>query len=322
MPKVSIIVPNYNYRKYLPVRLNSIMKQTYDDYEIIILDDCSTDGSQEYLRSICQSSKISSCIINENNTGNPFVQWQKGISLAKGEYIWIAESDDFCEENFLEKMVPLLDEHPNAAFAFCGSHIIDENADPINRNFDAWKKENGQAFLYFSYDYLKHYLLWRCTSYNASMVLFRKSKYEEIQMDFSDLRYSGDWLFWIKMAEKGDVIVLHERLNYFRRHSASVTVKVNGGEKQLRERIKIYSYLLRHHDFGHYRSFLAKGSLYKDVKRTYLDAVVKKEIFEKIAELGATRYSFAFERFMKTLHALIPYIVIPRQDHIKGERIL
>lgn len=321
MPKVSIIVPNYNYKKYLPKRLESIVRQTFNDYEIILLDDHSTDGSRELLKDFAKKEQVKYCIINPTNTGNPFVQWQKGIELAEGEYVWIAESDDYCDPNFLAELLPLMDATPKAAFALCGSHLIDGNDKPIHKNFDTWSQEDGKAYLYTSQEYLKHYLLWRCTSYNASMVLFRKSFYQQITFESSSLRYSGDWLFWIKMAEMGDVIVLHKRLNYFRRHSTSVTAQVNGGAKQLRERLSIYAYLLERHNFGSYRNLLAKGSLYKDIKRANLDEVTRIEFEEKLKRIGVSHLNYYFERIMKTLHSFLPFIAIPRKDNVKGKRI-
>lgn len=321
MHKISIIVPNYNYKKYLPQRLTSLLEQTFNDYEIILLDDHSTDGSQEFLMDFANKHQVKHCIINPSNSGNPFVQWQKGIELAEGEYIWIAESDDYCNPNFLAELLPLLEANPNAAFAICGSHLIDGNNRPILRNFDTWNKEDGKAYLYTSQEYLKHYLLWRCTSYNASMVLFKKSVYQQIHFDPSILRYSGDWLFWIKMAEKGDVIVLHQRLNYFRRHSTSVTAQVNGGAKQLRERLKIYTYLLGHHHFGRYRNSLAKGCLYKDIKRANIDDATRKEFEGELKKMGASRADYYLERIIKTLHSILPCITIPRKDNFKGKRI-
>ena len=322
MPKVSIIVPNYNYKKYLPKRLESIVRQTFNDYEIILLDDHSTDGSQELLIDFAnKNQQVRHCIINPTNTGNPFVQWQKGIELAEGEYVWIAESDDYCDPNFLAELLPLMDANPSAAFALCGSHLIDGNDKPIHKNFDTWSQEDGKAYLYTSQEYLKHYLLWRCTSYNASMVLFRKSFYQQITFDFSALRYSGDWLFWIKMAEKGDVIVLHKRHNYFRRHSTSVTAQVNGGAKQLREHLIIYAYLLERHNFGNYRNSLARGCLFKDIKRSNLDEATRNDFEEKLKEMGVSHSDYYFERTMKTLHSFLPFIAIPRKDNVKGKRI-
>lgn len=321
MPKVSIIVPNYNYKKYLPKRLESIVRQAFNDYEIILLDDHSTDGSQELLIDFANKKQIKHCIINSTNTGNPFAQWKKGIELAEGEYVWIAESDDYCTPNFLAELLPLMDANPSAAFALCGSHLIDGNEKPIHKNFDTWIQEDEKAYLYTSQEYLKHHLLWRCTSYNASMVLFRKCFYQQINFDFSTLRYSGDWLFWIKMAEKGNVILLHKRLNYFRRHPTSVTAQVNGRAKQLRERLIIYAYLLGHHNFGWYRNSLAKGCLYKDIKRSNLDEATRNKFEEKLKEMGIGYSDYCLERIMKTLHSFLPFIVVPRKDNIKGKRI-
>ena len=88
--KVSIIVPNYNYERYLKERINSILNQTYTDYELILLDDASTDNSAELLAKYKNHPKVSHVIINKENSGSPFKQWMKGILLAKGEWIWIA----------------------------------------------------------------------------------------------------------------------------------------------------------------------------------------------------------------------------------------
>lgn len=119
----------------------------------------------------------------------------------------------------------------------------------------------------------------------------------------------------------GDVIVLHKRLNYFRRHSTSVTAQVNGGAKQLRERLSIYAYLLERHNFGSYRNLLAKGSLYKDIKRANLDEVTRIEFEEKLKRIGVSHLNYYFERIMKTLHSFLPFIAIPRKDNVKGKRI-
>ena len=101
--KVSIIVPNYNHAEYLEERLNSIYSQTYTNYEVILLDDCSTDASRDillrYQKMFPEKTRI---IFNDVNSGRPFWQWLKGIEAAKGDLIWIAESDDYCDADFLE----------------------------------------------------------------------------------------------------------------------------------------------------------------------------------------------------------------------------
>ena len=95
--KVSIIVPNYNHEKYLDERIQSILNQTYQDFEIIILDDCSTDNSKFVIEKFRNNEHVSHIVYNEQNSGSTFKQWERGFELAKGELIWIAESDDSCD---------------------------------------------------------------------------------------------------------------------------------------------------------------------------------------------------------------------------------
>ena len=85
---ISVIIPNFNYAHYLKQRIQSVLNQTYTDIEVILLDDCSTDNSLEVMREF-SDSRIVGVFPNEVNTGSPFRQWQKGIEMAKGEYIWI-----------------------------------------------------------------------------------------------------------------------------------------------------------------------------------------------------------------------------------------
>lgn len=325
MKKVSIIIPNYNYLKYLPQRLDSVFKQTFTDYEVILLDDSSTDGSAEYLReqAICHP-QVTHCVLNKKNTGNPFMQWEKGISLSKGEYIWIAESDDYCKPDFLEKMVSILDANPDASYVMSGSHLVDSLDNPIPYDFDKCSpkyKEDGCAYKYLSATYLKHFLLWYNAAYNASMIVFRRDCLDKIQMDFCSTRYCGDWLFWIKLTEVGNVIVLHERLNYFRRHQKSVTFISDRGEKQMDEKLLIFSYLWKHHHFGWYRDNLSRGYVYKEILRARMSESKKKECITQIKRLGANRLLYSLERVVKVLSQILPFIPAPKRDYVEGVKL-
>ena len=97
-PLVSVILPNYNHAKYLDERIQSILNQTYCNFELIILDDCSPDNgaSKAVIERYRGNAHISHIIYNERNGGLTFQQWHKGIELARGNLIWIAESDDKC----------------------------------------------------------------------------------------------------------------------------------------------------------------------------------------------------------------------------------
>lgn len=125
-PLVSVVVPNYNYARYLDARLSSILNQTFQDFELILLDDASTDNSLELLDRYKNDPHVSHFIVNEQNTGSPFKQWMKGILLAKGEWVWIAEADDLCEPTFLETCVEQVQKYPNVSVCMTAFRYIDE----------------------------------------------------------------------------------------------------------------------------------------------------------------------------------------------------
>ncbi len=109
MAEVSVILPNYNHGKYLDERIGSIINQTFQDFELIILDDHSTDNSKSIIEKYRSHPKISHIEYNAINSGSPFRQWNKGIEVSRGSLIWIAESDDSCKLNFLEETVQKMD---------------------------------------------------------------------------------------------------------------------------------------------------------------------------------------------------------------------
>src|SRR5690554_2065895 len=123
--KVSVIIPSYNHCAFLEERLVSVFNQTYQDFEVILLDDASTDTSQELLKAYANHPKVSHVIFNTANSGSVFKQWIRGIELAIGEYIWIAESDDFAESTFLEATVGVLDEKDNLGLVFADTTKVD-----------------------------------------------------------------------------------------------------------------------------------------------------------------------------------------------------
>ena len=246
--EVSIIIPNYNYARFLQQRIESVLAQTYTDYEIILLDDASTDDSVSILNHYKTNSRVAHLEINSVNTGSPFAQWQKGISLSRGKYIWIAESDDVADSSFLEKAVSILNQYPHASFCFLGSHCIDEKGNKLSTDFDRWtSKQLRRPYnigVFDIEDYIKQNLYWRNYIYNASGVVFRKQCFEQIKdLSCFSMRYSGDWLFWIEMARQGSVIELYEKLNFFRLHSTSTTVEGNASGNAILEDIQVVHYV-------------------------------------------------------------------------------
>lgn len=222
-PLVSVIVPNYRHEKYLAKRLRTIVQQAYENIEIILLDDASQDNSEEILTLFASAcDKVVALDINEKNSGQPIRQWLKGVSLAKGEYIWIAESDDEAKPDFLSELLRLLSQHPSAGIAYCDSEVIDENSRCIN-NYDyssphynargLWESD----FFLHGRDFVAKYMTYRNVIPNVSAVLFRASVLRDNLCE-SSLKYCADWATYNRILLSTDIAYSHKAMNKFRKH--------------------------------------------------------------------------------------------------------
>lgn len=223
MPIVSVIMPNYNHAAYLKQRIDSILQQTFTDFELILLDDCSTDSSRSVLQGYADNPHVTHILYNDRNTGSPFMQWTKGLELAQGTYVWIAESDDYAHPDFLKQTVSALDAHPDVAIAYTGSQMIDAQGAPMAMDWDKFPPHVAEQTYYKSRDFLLYKMLWKSSVYNAGMVLFRRSCYDKADKGFRSFRYCGDWYFWCEVCRQGDVISINRKLNYFRQHTQKVS---------------------------------------------------------------------------------------------------
>lgn len=252
--------------------------------------------------------------INSVNTGSPFAQWQKGISLSRGKYIWIAESDDAADSSFLEKAVSALNQYSHASFCFLGSHCIDEKGNELSTDFDRWTSKQlrrpHNIGVFDGEDYIKHNLYWRNYIYNASGVVFRKQCFERIKdLSCFSMRYSGDWLFWIEMARQGIVVELYEKLNLFRLHSTSTTVEGNASGNAILEDIQVVHYVESFsYPIGSYKRLMRHGMLYKNIKRATVDSKMRLLLFEKLKGcFGTSVWTYRWERVNKYMSFLNPW---------------
>jgi glycosyltransferase involved in cell wall biosynthesis len=225
MPKISVIIPNYNHAQYLPKRIESILQQTVQDFEVIFLDDASTDDSLAVFERYASDPRIRS-ICNNINSGSPFKQWQRGLLEATGDYIWIAESDDFTDVCFLEKLCPVLDANPAVGLVYCQSWVVDNDGKPIYENRQ-WTDDISTERWRHSYvnhgkDEIARFLICRNTIPNASAVLFRRDIALRTAAIDDSLKYCGDWRCWIKILLCSDIAYVAENLNFWRQHTASV----------------------------------------------------------------------------------------------------
>jgi glycosyltransferase involved in cell wall biosynthesis len=212
MPKVSIIVPNYNHAKYLSQRLESIFNQTFQDFEVIILDDCSTDNSLQILDKYQNHSKVSQFIINEKNSGSTFKQWETGINLAKGKYVWIAETDDYSDLFFLEYLLKEIKGNNNIGIAFCDSYWIDDN-NQIKEDLSIYK---DLGFLREGISEIRSNLVFKNTIQNVSSTLINRRFLNQISTNYSNFKSCGDWILYVEILLHSKLLFLPKKMNYFR----------------------------------------------------------------------------------------------------------
>jgi glycosyltransferase involved in cell wall biosynthesis len=202
----------------LKQRLDSVLNQTYTDIELIILDDCSTDNSRDIIEQYRSNKKISHIVYNETNSGSTFKQWDKGIQLAKGEYVWIAESDDWCEITLLENIVKGLATDKRCVVGYCQSYcVMDDNRIKFQSGHTSLEEYvDGKRFI-------KEFLLLRNPIFNAGMAVWRKEAYNKISKEYLNYKLIGDYYFWIELCTCGSVYICGKLLNYFRSHENNVS---------------------------------------------------------------------------------------------------
>lgn len=246
--KVSVVIPNYNYEKYMPERLNSIINQTHKVDEIIFLDDCSKDNSVNVARGILEKSNIDFQIIENKQNAGVYRQWLKGFDLAKNDLVWIAEADDFAEPNFLETLISLFNTNKQIGLAYSQSTIIDENGKIIHDNVkfhtdeidkDKWKN----SYINNGLIEIEKVLLYRNTIPNVSACLINKKYLLGIDSEILKYKYCGDWFLYSYLLNKSNIAFCNRSLNHFRKHTNNVTTTNTFKDDYIEEVLEIKNYI-------------------------------------------------------------------------------
>jgi hypothetical protein len=240
---VSVVVPNYNYARYLHNRIKSIREQTYPVLEIILLDDASTDES---LTVISELEKTCPDLIrverNETNSGSVVRQWARGVSLASGDLIWIAEADDFAEPALLDVLVPAF-EDPDVVLSYCESRQIDAEGRVLADNYLAYVADIDPTRWRADYrrdgpKEIAEALSVKNTIPNVSAAVFRRDAIARVLRDHFEemmlLRNTADWCCYIRLLAQGSIAFRQQPLNHHRRHGGGVTIS-NSDRRHLEE---------------------------------------------------------------------------------------
>lgn len=247
---LSVVIPNYNYEKFLFQRLYSILSQTKKIDEIIILDDCSKDGSRKLIDEIYENLKDIiniKKVYNETNSGSAFKQWEKGFNLATKDYVWIAEADDYCDKKFLKNVLKPIEKDKNIVLSYCDTAFIDKDGNimfkSIKKEIDIMKSGHwDKKYINNGLDEIKNYAFLNCTVANVSSVVFKKANYNEYFKLSGEYKQAGDWLFYVNVISNGNVSYINKSLNYYRLHGNNVT-STTKKQAHFDEIKKIHKYL-------------------------------------------------------------------------------
>jgi glycosyltransferase involved in cell wall biosynthesis len=252
--KVSIIVPNYNHAPYLSQRLESIYTQRHPNIEVILLDDCSSDESRGILTSYRDRyPEITKLHFNESNSGGVFHQWARGFEMATGDLIWIAESDDYCSENFLSELV-IPFQNPAVRIAFCrtifvesstGQNVWSSDAFLHDLRLNVWKRN----FLASANATTKNGWVVKNIIPNVSGAVFRRPCELDLLKDptWKSLRLCGDWIFYLAIARAGLVGYSPKATNYYRQHPRNTSVMAQREAIYYQEHAIVRQYLERYY---------------------------------------------------------------------------
>jgi len=269
MPLVTVLMPVYNTEKYLKEAMDSVLNQTFGDFEFLIIDDGSTDNSVEIIKSY--ADKRIRLIRNESNI-KLIATLNKGIDISKGKYICRVDADDICINTRIEKQAGFMEAHPDYAACSSGVEIFFENTD---RSFNIiYKKFTDEIRIMTLYQ--NHFV------HPASFI--RKDFINERNLRFNkNFIHSEDYYFFVKLSEIGNLYNVNEVLVRVRKHLSNVSVL--NSDIQDRNSINVIKYQLKkiginpeHIDFElYFRFFYASFDLNKSeintVEKLMLDII-------------------------------------------------
>ncbi len=238
LQRISAVVLNYQYARYLPERLSSIFEQTYPVQEILLLDDASRDNSLEVATAAAaQAGREIKILVNQENSGSVFAQWRRAALAAKGAYVWLCEADDAAHPALLARLVEAMERADAPLLAFADSRAVDAQGHETMPSYQSYYFQSGVRGLAASGnwpagDFAAKFLNIRNLIPNVSAVLWRREALLKALEDVPDLegwKLAGDWRLYLAVlaGQEGSVAYAAEPLNTHRRHGGGVTAKLD-----------------------------------------------------------------------------------------------
>lgn len=237
-PTVSVLVPTYNRSGFLKLAIESILRQDYDDYEIIITDNCSTDNTAEVVDGFKDNRiKYYKSLVNVGATRN----YNRALQMATGKYIAVFSDDDVMLPGNLAVKVQVLDQNTAVGLVQSNTREIDAQGNVINEkhsqgwNSRIWSELTGNPFMLGKRAHEILYNEWNFVS--MPTVMMRKSILDNNKIEFNNqLTYIPDWDMWMKLAQYGDFYFIEEPLIQIRTHGNNESSLLTG-QILLQERV-------------------------------------------------------------------------------------
>ena len=224
MPEISIIMPSYNGREFIAEAIQSVIEQTYTDWELLIFDDGSTDDTESVVRPFLEDKRIR--YEKQENLGQPKTR-NKGVRMARGRLIALLDSDDVWLPEKLARQAAIFERFPEVGVCATGMTIIDPKSQ-VTAN-PVWKTFHGRALPALVTEELK---------VGMSTSVTRRVVFDDIgYFDEGYLPFSMDFDFWLRVALKYDFYLIGENLTRYRVGQSSISSR--GGERRRQLIIKV-----------------------------------------------------------------------------------
>lgn len=283
----SVIIPLYNKAPYVAKAIESVLGQTYRDFEVIVIDDGSTDQSLEVAKTF-ENKSIT--IISQPNSGVSTAR-NNGVKLAKHPYICFLDADDWWHPTFLEEMKRLITDFPDAGIYGSGYYIVkngQERIAPIGVS---------QGFERGIIDYCEVYAKTLCMPLTSISVVIPKHIFDEEKGFKSQLKFGEDFDLWIRIALKHKVILINKPLAYYNQ-DVDVNNRAIGSRFYKPEEHMLFS---NYGDFMHnegFRFLFERLALY-GLLSYYLNDVNKLEVYQILSEINWDKHESKYHQYYK-----------------------
>ncbi len=263
-PKISVAFIFYNDAKYLHDSIRSILNQSFQDFELIMIDNGSTDNSFEVANNYAVQDNRIKILRSDKNYFGGGINFRKLLAEARGEYIKLFCADDILMENCLEKQVNLLEQNPQYLACFTNLKMVDENANDLNKEIKCVIKKDR-------FEYLNH-IFNSGSPFTFPSAFIRKSSLDNSMLDMRLIHFF-DVKLWVEILKKGEVFVIEESLVKYRIRDNEGNVS-NIASSQERMKAYIFENHLFYEEFFKINDFDLFKRIFPESQK-YLDKIDK-----------------------------------------------